>query len=982
MIWDYYLVERSLSTIDIVLENLFGILQRQFQVKPKAVECDNEILREGIVASSFLHSHHIKVESSAPNTQAQNGGAEASGRAVKMKARAMRIGARLPEHLWVEIYRAAVYLYNRTPKYMYSWRTPYDRFHTALAHRDGIVVQDRKPHQAHLRVYGCKAYAMTSEAQLQQRKKQKLNPKAWIGFLVGYQSTNIYRIWNPQTGRIIATRDVIFNEDELFNGNINQLRDDILHIGQQELIDLLKQVEEPETDRNATTEDDLSGAVIPETWDGLQGEDESVATWLSREDAAPQEEERDAGAEQLEAESDQPAGTDEGSGTSGDVEVDQGKPEGGSEDRAEAGTDDQAKNSDAQSRPYLSPVSLPPTALLVMAIRDDVSRSRVETRRCDNNKDVFEVWKAAFSAGRQATLVGLMDGKKIDKAKLQRLLKTPDSLHRRQMPPLPRSHAELRQHPMGTIFEAAEQEHLRSHSEMRSWIEINRQDSRAKDCQVLDCMWVYVYKFDKHGRFQKGKARLVVRGDQQAKPVNEETYAATLAGRSFRTLMAIAARFDLELIQYDAVNAFVNARLDTNVFMRMPPGYRKPGIILMLQKALYGLRESPLLWQRDLTATLKEIGFESVPHEPCCMTRGSIIIFFYVDDIVLAYRKQKENEVQKVTTELRKRYEMTGGKPLQWFLGIEVLRDRKKNLIWLSQSDYIDKIANLAEDIDQRHDVPIRREELRPYEPRAVVASVRRYQRKIGSILYAAVITRPDVAFAASKLARFNANPGPEHHKAADRVLLYLRKTASLALRFGGGDEFIVASDASFADDTEDRKSSQAYVMRLFGGTIGWKANKQATVTTSTTEAELLALAQAAKEAMFISRLLAELGVQLDEGRIRIQCDNLQTIQLVNKDITKMQTKLRHVDIHNHWLRQEAQMNRIKVEYQPTTDMIADGLTKPMHHASLERFVEQIGLADISTHLKRRKLPGLEERELLSKMGKLDLDPADAPVSA
>ena len=90
-------------------------------------------------------------------------------------------------------------------------------------------------------------------------------------------------------------------------------------------------------------------------------------------------------------------------------------------------------------------------------------------------------------------------------------------------------------------------------------------------------MWVYVYKFDKHGRFKKCKARLVVRGDQEAKSQTEDTYAATLAGRSFRVLIAIAARFNLELIQYNVVNAFANAELPYDVFMSLPPGYQKPG---------------------------------------------------------------------------------------------------------------------------------------------------------------------------------------------------------------------------------------------------------------------------------------------------------------------------------------------------------------------------------------------------------------------
>ncbi|KAF6518369.1 hypothetical protein HZS61_002447 [Fusarium oxysporum f. sp. conglutinans] len=972
MIWDYYLADRHTGTLITALKDLFGLLERQYQLKPKVLECDNEIPNAGTVFE-FLRTLHIKVEPSAPYTQAQNGGAEVSGKIIKNKARAMRAGARLPEDLWVEIYRAAVYLYNRTPRYTHNWRTPYDKFHTFLAHRDGIVVEDRKPYQAHLRVYGCKAFAMTREAKTKQQKKHRLNPRAWIGFLVGYQSTNIYRIWNPHTGVVVPTRDVIFNEDEHFNGDINQLKDDLLHIGRQELIDLLSEVEEPAVDHDVIVEEEPDGAHISQqNWESSPGEDEELEPGTGWEDPVLQAEVGDTGAEQSDGWLDHPTITDEGSGITGDADTGTGKPESDTRSQAEAGSDTRILS--ARTRQYATPVSLPPTALLSMTSGGDSDDLTEKGRLTFSSRlGPIEAWKAAFAAGRQSAVVGTINGRRIDKAKLHRMFKSPQQLHRRQMPPLPRHHGDLATHPMGSLFQEAEAEHLRSHEEMRSWTEIQQLDPRTRDQQVLDCMWVYVYKFDKHGRFKKCKARLVVRGDQQLEPIHEETYAATLAGRSFRTLMAIAARFDLELIQYDAVNAFVNAKLDKPVFMRMPPGYRKPRTVLMLQKALYGLRESPLLWQKELTATLSELGFQPVPHEPCCMTKGGIIVFFYVDDIVLAYRKRREDVVQRITRALQNKYKLTGGSPLQWFLGIEIIRDREKKLLWLSQSDYIDKIANLADRTDLQHDVPMRREELLPYEELASLASIRRYQRKTGSILYAAVITRPDVAFAASRLARHNSNPGPEHHAAADRVLLYLKTTKTLALQFGGDDVFTVASDASFADNALDRKSSQAYVMRLFGGTVGWRANKQATVTTSTTEAELLALAQAAKEAMFVSRLIKQLGIHLDEERIQIQCDNQQTIQLVHKDIARLQTKLKHVNIHDHWLRQEAQRNRIKVEYRPTTDMIADGLTKALTRTTFRKFVNHIGLVDISDQLDNRHTRALNEEDLQHRIGALEL---------
>jgi hypothetical protein len=101
--------------------------------------------------------------------------------------------------------------------------------------------------------------------------------------------------------------------------------------------------------------------------------------------------------------------------------------------------------------------------------------------------------------------------------------------------------------------------------------------------------------------------------------------------------MAIVARFDLEILQYDAVNAFVNANLDEDVYMELPLGHRKAGRILHLKKALFGLHKSPLLWQRLFKQSLIDIGFQPVPHEPCCLSREGILIFFYVDDIVLAY---------------------------------------------------------------------------------------------------------------------------------------------------------------------------------------------------------------------------------------------------------------------------------------------------------------------------------------------------------
>jgi hypothetical protein len=175
------------------------------------------------------------------------------------------------------------------------------------------------------------------------------------------------------------------------------------------------------------------------------------------------------------------------------------------------------------------------------------------------------------------------------------------------------------------------------------------------------------------------------------------------------------------------------------------------------------------------------------------------------------------------------------------------------------------------------HDTPMAAVELKPYTGYATPSEVNKYQRKIGSFLFAAVTIRPDIAFATSRLACFLTNLSTKHHNAADRVLLYLLKTKWMVLQLGGVS-LQVASDASFADNTLDHKSSQGYTIKLFNGLIAWRSSKQDTATISTTEAELLALSQVAKEAMFISRLLQELGIKLSEPAITIQCNNNQTI--------------------------------------------------------------------------------------------------------
>ena len=165
---------------------------------------------EGTLGTRFdqlIQSRGMVSERTAPDTPSQNGHSERSGGVIISTARSMRIHARLPENLWPEIVKTAGYLLNRTPTKALTWKTSFE------------LVTGNKPNLSHLQVYGCKAYSLSHGIP----RMHKLRPRALIGYLIGYDSTNIYRIWLPTQDRVIRTRDVTFNEKALYDPNDTDL---------------------------------------------------------------------------------------------------------------------------------------------------------------------------------------------------------------------------------------------------------------------------------------------------------------------------------------------------------------------------------------------------------------------------------------------------------------------------------------------------------------------------------------------------------------------------------------------------------------------------------------------------------------------------------------------------------------------------------------------------------------------------------------
>ena len=235
------------------------------------------------------------------------------------------------------------------------------------------------------------------------------------------------------------------------------------------------------------------------------------------------------------------------------------------------------------------------------------------------------------------------------------------------------------------------------------------------------------------------------------------------------------------------------------------------------------------------------------------------------------------------------------------------------------------------------------------YDGVATAGQIHAYQQRIGSLTFAATTTRPDIAFATAKLAQFLTNPSPLHQAAANKLLSYLYHSRHLTIEYTESSNnpiFLSSSDAAFADDQKTRKSSFGYLFQLYGGPIDWKVSKQPTVTTSSTEAELLALSETARQAFWWKRFFD--SIQFDtKQQTGIHCDNKQTLSLVEAETPRLMTRLKHIDIHSCWLRQEVQRKRITTGWITTANMPADGLTKPLPNQKHQNFVKLINMVDI-----------------------------------
>lgn len=238
-----------------------------------------------------------------------------------------------------------------------------------------------------------------------------------------------------------------------------------------------------------------------------------------------------------------------------------------------------------------------------------------------------------------------------------------------------------------------------------------------------------------------------------------------------------------------------------------------------------------------------------------------------------------------------------------------------------------------------------------------------RYQQVNGSLMYVMVITRPDLAYVVGRLSQNNVEPAKRHWQISVRTMRYLAGTTNLGITYGGsalqdkGEEdfkkdldqdmnslHVGYSDSDFAGDPDNRKSTSGNIFLPAGGAVSWSSKRQRCVATSTTEAKYIALCSAGKQAVWLRGLLQDLGFVIQESTM-IFGDNNGALELTKDPKNHARTK--HIDVQYHYTRELVNTSRIKLEYCPTGDMLADGLTKPLTGGRFKTVFEAIGLRPV-----------------------------------
>ncbi|KAL0556045.1 hypothetical protein IC582_004550 [Cucumis melo] len=426
-----------------------------------------------------------------------------------------------------------------------------------------------------------------------------------------------------------------------------------------------------------------------------------------------------------------------------------------------------------------------------------------------------------------------------------------------------------------------------------------------KGHKTVGCKWVFSLKYKGDSTLDRHKARLVAKGFTQTYGIDySKTFSLVAKLNTVRVLLSIVVNKDWPLYQLDVKNAFLNGDLVEEVYMSPPPGFEAQfgQHVCKLQKSLYGLKQSR---EHGLTDSL-----------PLSVSRIAILIV-YVDDIVLTGDDQ--TKISLLKQRMGDEFEIKDLGNLKYFLRMEVAGSKEG--ISVSQRKYtLDLLTETSMLGCRPADTPIEFNCKLGNSDDQVPVDKEQYQRLVGKLIYLSH-TRPDISFAVSVVSQFMQAPYEKHMEAVNRILRYLKNTPGKGLMFRKTNRKTIEAytDSDWAGSVIDRKSTSV-------------------------EAEYRAMSLGICEEIWLQKVLSDLHQEC-ETPLKLFCDNKVAISIANDPVQHDRTK--HVEIDRHFIKERLDSGSICIPYIPSSQQIADVLTKGLLKPHFDLCVSKLGLIDI-----------------------------------
>ncbi|CAL8084538.1 unnamed protein product [Prunus armeniaca] len=449
---------------------------------------------------------------------------------------------------------------------------------------------------------------------------------------------------------------------------------------------------------------------------------------------------------------------------------------------------------------------------------------------------------------------------------------------------------------------------------------------------VVGCKWVFKVKKNAEGSVARFKARLVAKGYHQEEGIDyTKTFSPVVKHTTVRLILALATQFKWKLKQLDVKNAFLHGVLTEEVYMDQPPGLvdqGSPQMVCRLHKSLYGLKQAPRAWNERFSTHLIHLGFTQSFSDPVLFiyNKGFVLmlLLLYVDDIILTGNNQAA--IDKLILTLSAEFDMKDLGELSYFLGLQI--QHTSSSLFVNQAKYASELlAKMNMQTCATVPTPMLPGTKLYKNDGELLDNPSLYRSIVGALQYL-TFSRPDKAYVVNYACQFLQQPTTTHLIAVKRILRYIQGTLDYGIQFTSGFlELQAYTDADWAGDPNDRKSTSGYVVFLGRNPISWGAKKQTTVSRSSTEAEYRSLANSACELVWLKQLLQEIHITLRKPPV-IWCDNISAIALAHNPV--FHSKTRHMEIDVHFVRERVQRKEMQVCHLSSTEQLGDILTKSL----------------------------------------------------